>query len=167
MFWIARFIFDWLVWIVLADKSRWREIIPVCFFASWVSYIVEAIMLHYQLWSYTGHHLLALNINGFGCYIVATYLFIQWLPTDHSFKKMFIYWLYWTGFVIVFELFHVWMGELQYYKWWNTIWSYLADWFLFWVFYKYHQIFCASKARRPLSRTKITNLTASIRKQIL
>lgn len=140
VFWIIRFIVDWTVWILFADKSRWREILPVCIFSSWISYIVEAMVVHYKLWSYTGHQLLALNLNGVGCYIVVTYLFIQWLPSDRTFLKMIVYWFYWTGFSIIFEWFHIWSGQMQYYQWWNWKLSYASDWFLFWIFYKYYQI---------------------------
>ena len=31
--------------------------------------------------------------------------------------------------------------SVLHHQWWNLWWSYLADWFLFWVFYKIHQVF--------------------------
>ena len=103
------------MWFAFAKKGRWHEYLPVCIFASWLSLIVEAIMVYYDLWSYSGHPLLGLFVNGFG----------------DLYK--------WTLAVIIFEYIHCWLGHISYHKWWNIGYSYLADWFLFWLFYKYHK----------------------------
>lgn len=141
-FWIARLIFDWVLWLIFADKKRWKEILPVCFFASWVSYIVESQIYHnWQLWSYSGQPNIALAINGFGIYIVVTYLFIQWLPENRTAANLFYYLFLWTAVCIVFEYFHLLTGNFMYHKWWNLAYSYLADWILFYGFYKYYLLF--------------------------
>lgn len=138
-FWIGQFIFSWTMWFAFAKRGRWHKYLPVCIFASWLSLIVEAIMIYYNLWSYSGHPLLALFINAFGIYLVTIYLFIQWLPDNCSAKSMFWYYFKWTLAVILFECVHAWLGHISYHKWWNIGYSYLSDWLLFWLFYNYHK----------------------------
>lgn len=145
MFWVIRFILFWLVWILLADKKRWKELLPVCFFAALIGSTTDTIMHHYQLWIYETMqtNLLADITDDWSVYIVVTYLFIQWLPKDKGFLNMFLYWVAWTTITITIELIHVYSGHMSYPKqsWWNPWWSYGTDWLLFWVFYKFHQIF--------------------------
>lgn len=147
-FWIGQFIFSWTMWLIFAQRGQWHKYLSVCIFASWLSLVVEAIMVYYTLWSYSGHPLIGLLVNGFGVYIVTLYLFVQWLPTDHSFKALFWYFFKWTLAAIIFELIHASLGHITYYKWWNIGYSYLADWFLFWLFFKYHLF--VSTERDPL-----------------
>lgn len=76
MFWIVALIFSWLVWFAAADKKRWKEILPVFIFASWLSFIVEAWMHNvYELWSYSGLKIYPLFANALGIYIVVPYFF--------------------------------------------------------------------------------------------
>lgn len=137
-FWIGQFIFSWVAWFLFAKKGRWHKYLPVCIFASWLSLILEALMHYYNLWSYSGHPLIALFGNAFGIYIVTLYLFIQWLPEDRSLRPMLIYWFKWSIVVIIFEWFHFWLGHISYHKWWNIGYSYISDWLLLWIFYRYH-----------------------------
>ena len=139
MFWIVGFILSWLVWLIFADKKRWQEIFPVTIFASWLSFIVEAWMNYvYSLWSYSGSAVLPLFGNAFGVYIVVPYFFIQWLPYKRNLRNMLIYFFLWTGFSIIFEFIHWRFLQIEYHHWWNIGCSYLSDWFLFWLFYKYY-----------------------------
>ena len=139
MFWIVGFTLSWLVWLIFADKRRRKEIFPVSIFASWISFIVEAWMHYaYNLWSYSGLAILPLFGNALGIYIVVPYFFIQWLPHERSINKMFIYFFFWTGFSIIFEFIHWRFLQIEYHLWWNIGCSYLSDWFLFWLFYKYY-----------------------------
>lgn len=137
-FWIGQFIFSWAMWLAFARKGRWYEYLSVCIFASWLSLVVEAIMVYYSLWSYSGHPLLALFVNGLGSYIVTIYLFVQWPPNDRSAKSILGYYFKWTLAVIFFEYIHLWLGHISYQNGWNIGYSYLSDWFLFWLFNKYH-----------------------------
>ncbi len=150
VFWIGQFIFSWTMWLIFAKKGQWHKYLSVCIFASWLSLVVEAIMVYYNLWSYSGHPLVGLLVNGFGVYIVTLYLFTQWLPDDHSFKTLFWYFFKWTLAAIIFEMIHAWLGHITYHKWWNIGFSYLADWFLFWLFFKYHLF--VSTERRPVAQ---------------
>lgn len=120
MFWIVGFILAWLVWLIFANKKRWKEILPVAIFASWISFIVEAWMHYvYNLWTYSGSVILPLYGNAFGIYIVVPYFFIQLLPNVRSIKKMLVYFFLWTGFAIIFEFFHWYFLQIEYHNWWN------------------------------------------------
>ncbi len=146
MFHVAIFIIAWILWILLADKKRWRELFPVALLASFLGCITDNIMHYYTLWHYqNGHPLLIYLLNDFGVYIVVTYLFIQWLPKERSFRSMFGYWFIWTGMSISLELIYHATNHLIYHQWWNSWWSYLADWILYWIFYEYHKIFNLKK----------------------
>ena len=141
LFWIVSFMLCWLVWLIFANKKRWKEILPVSILASWFSFIVEAWMHYvYNLWSYPGEIILPLFGNGFGIYFVVSYLFIQCLPHEKSLKKMIVYLFLWTGFAIIVELLHWRLLQIEYHLWWNIGYSYICDWLLFWIFYKYYVI---------------------------
>lgn len=142
MFWVIRFILFWLAFIFLADKHRWREILPVCFFAGFLGATTDNIIHHFHLWIFdsTQTAFIADITDDWTVYIVVTYLFLQWLPRNKTFYKMAVYWFIWTGISAIIELIHVYTGHMTYIKW-NIGWSYLADWILFYIFYKYHQIF--------------------------
>ena len=139
MFWIVALIFSWLVWFAAADKKRWKEILPVSIFASWLSFIVEAWMHNvYELWSYSGLKIYPLFANALGIYIVVPYFFIQFLPREKTLRKMVVYFFLWADFAIIYEYFHWYLLKIEYHLWWNIGYSYLSDWFLFWIFYKYY-----------------------------
>ena len=139
MFWIVGFTLSWIVWFIFANKKYWKEILPVSIFASWLSFIVEAWMYHVlNLWSYSGMPILPLFGNAFGIYLVVPYFFIQWLPHERSLNKMLIYFFLWTGFSIIFEFIHWRFLQIEYHLWWNIGCSYIADWLLFLIFYKYY-----------------------------
>lgn len=148
IFWGIRFLIDISIGLPLLDRSRWREILPVAIFASWLSYIVESIMTFgIQLWSYAGHPLAGLTANGFGIYIIVTYLFIQWLPKQQTPLALFQYFFYWTAFAISYEWVHLYFEQIRYHRWWDLGYSYLADWLLFWIFYKYYHLFHFKKPK--------------------
>lgn len=147
MFWIIRFILFWLIFILLADKQRWRELFTVGFFAVAIGASTDSIMHHYKLWIYDNMQtsILADLTDDWSLYLVTTYLFIQWLPKIKNFKNMFIYWLIWTTISITTEYIHILTGHMLYTTWWNIWWSYPSDWLLFYIFYKFHQIFKLQK----------------------
>ena len=43
LFWSIRFIMEWVIWLALADKTRWKEILPVCIFAGYISLIADQV----------------------------------------------------------------------------------------------------------------------------
>lgn len=143
-FFYARFVIAWTCWLLFADKSRWKEILPVCFFASCLSLITDQIVDWYiSYWEYYGSNpkIVRNLMDDFDVYIVVTYLFIQWLPNKQSFFSMFSYWFAWTALTITIEYIHVVTGHMAYYHGWSFLNSYICDWILFWIFYQYHKIF--------------------------
>ena len=101
-------------------------------------------MHYFPYWDYYApdlHPLLVILFDDFDVYPVITYLFIQWLPHNQSFWRMFSYWFVWTGIAIIIEYIHVATGHMAHLNGWAFWHSYLADWFLFWLFYQYHRIF--------------------------
>jgi hypothetical protein len=150
MFWIIRFILFWLIFILMADKRRWRELFAASSFSVAVGATTDNIMHHYHLWIYDGEQtsILADLTDDWSIYIVITYLFIQWLPKKKHFKNMIIYWFIWTTIAIIIEAIHVYSGHMSFPTWWNMGWSYLADWMLLYLFYKFHQIFKLYKLQK-------------------
>lgn len=139
LFWLVGFIVSWLFWFKFANKKRSKEIFPVGIFASWISFTIEAGMHYiYELWSYSDQAIYPLFGNAFGIYIVVPYFFIQWLPLQKTFNKLLLYFFVWTCFAILFEYIHWYFLQIEYHYWWNIGYSYIADWILFWVFYKYY-----------------------------
>lgn len=140
MFYISWFVFAWIIWLILAKKSRWREILPVCIFAKALALATDVFVFYYPLWEYIGSPALIHLADDLGIYPVVTYLFIQWLPRSRTVKSMLGYWLIWTTVAVTIELLFVHLGYMRYPLWWNTCHSYAADWFLYWLFYKFHQL---------------------------
>lgn len=134
------FISAWIVWLLFADKSRWREILPVCIFAKSLALGTDVLMFYYPLWEYGGSPFLIHLADDLGIYPVVTYLFIQWLPDSRTVKNMLRYWLSWTTVAVIIELIYVNSGYIRYHLWWNTWYSYVADWLLYWLFYQFHKI---------------------------
>lgn len=140
MFYITWFTFAWIMWLALADKKRWREILPVCIFAKTLALATDVLMFYYPLWEYKGPPALIHLADDLGIYPVVTYLFIQCLLDRRTVMAMMRYWLIWTTIAVTIELIYVHFGYMRYHLWWNTWHSYAADWFLYWLFYKFHQI---------------------------
>lgn len=140
MFYIAWFISAWIAWLKFADKTRWREIFPVCIFAMCLALATDVLMFYYPLWEYVGPPHLIHLADDMAIYPVVTYLFIQWLPDSGTVKGMIMYWLIWSTIALSIELIYVNFGYMQYYLWWSTWHSYAADWLLYWLFYQFHCI---------------------------
>ena len=143
-FWLARFIFEWLIWLTFADKSRWREIMPVCIFASFVSLLVDQICELLGLWQYLPNDTLADLINAIGIYLIVTYLFIQYLPEQRTILSLFKYFFFWTAAAITVEFIHVYFGYMKH-ETWNFGFSYISNWLLFCMFYTFHRTLKLSK----------------------
>jgi len=141
MFFLYRFILTWLIWIIFADKKRWKEIIPTCILANYLGCATDSIMHHYKLWEYYPHNALVDFADDLGIYLVVTYLFIQYLPKERTFKRLFFYWFLWTAFAVAVEAIHLKIGVMKHYKWWTLAHSYISDWILFYIFYKYYIVF--------------------------
>jgi|GEM_PF-655146 hypothetical protein len=149
-YYYIRFAIEWIVWLTFADKKRWREILPVCFFASLFSAVTDTLVHHYPLWMFD-YSISAIPelLDDFGIYIVVTYLFIQWLPSHHTLWRMLSYWFVWTSLAISIEFIHLKTGHMTYHQWWKIWYSYIADWILFWIFYQYYKAFKFEKLSQP------------------
>lgn len=150
MFFIISFSIAWTAWLILADKSRWRELFIVGIFASLLGTITDLLMLHFKYWHYHEANTSPLIIyffDDFSLYIVVPYLFIQWLPRQQTFINMVKYFFIWTALTISTEFFFIITNHMDHYKGWNLGYSYLADWGLFWIFYQFHKIFKLEKLR--------------------
>lgn len=142
LFWYARFALEWSIWIIFADKKRWRELFPVSFMAGLYGTTSDIITYYYPLWKYDGDiSPMPRLINTWGIYIVVVYLFIQNIPARRTLGRMLGYWLFWTSISITIEKIHAIMGHITYPLWWNIYYSYLADWVLFSSFYLYYKLF--------------------------
>lgn len=150
-FFYMRFLISWTCWLFFADKTRWREIIPVSIFASFLGLISDHFMnLHITYWEYYGSHpkIIMVLLDDFEIYFVVTYLFIQWIPQKQSFANMFFYWFAWTGLSIAIEYLHIITGHMTLYHGWTLWYSYISDWILFWILYEYHKVFHFKKLSR-------------------
>jgi hypothetical protein len=140
MFYVIWFLLAWIIWLLFADKSRWREMLPVCIFAKTLALATDVLVVHYPLWEYIGSPLLIHLADDLGIYPVVTYLFIQWLPASRRIEPMLGYWLVWTTVAIAIELIYVSSEHMRYHQWWNMWYSYVADWFLYWLFYQFRRL---------------------------
>lgn len=142
MFFLIRFIIVWSIWLVFADKSRWRELFLVGVFAGFLGAISDHLSEYFNLWEYRKSHTLICHLfDDIGIYLVTTYLFIQWLPKNRRPVKMIGYWFVWTLVTMTIEWIHVKTGHMSYGNFWNLGWSYLCNWVLFWLFYQFHKVF--------------------------
>ncbi|SMD03974.1 CBO0543 family protein [Sporomusa malonica] len=143
MFYILRFIIVWSIWLILADRRRWKEILPVCIFASFLGVVSDILVEHYPYWEYLcdGVPPLFLELGDeFEIFPAATYLFIQWLPKQQSIWNMLFYWFLWTTLAILIEYIHLITGHMEHSFGWTLWHSYIADWILFWLFYEFHKV---------------------------
>ncbi|MTI47833.1 CBO0543 family protein [Sporosalibacterium faouarense] len=144
MFFIFRFIIVWTIWFIFADKKRWRELFTIAFFASAIGSTTDHLMHYFKFWSYKNSLIDKFIINvidDWGIYIVATYLFIQWYPEARKIQYKIMYWILWTTTAITIEIIHIMANQMAHYNGWTLFHSYIADWILFWVFYKIHKVF--------------------------
>ncbi len=145
-FWYILFAIEWLIWLIFADKVRWRELLPVSFFASLLGATTDVITHHIPLWTYDNNNSFIPHLlNDWGIYIVVTYLFIQWLPQRRTFRSIFWYWFVWTAMVIIIEFIYIETGHMHYHNGWSLWKSYCADWILFSILYQFHKIFHLEK----------------------
>ncbi|HBV98349.1 MAG TPA: hypothetical protein DEF36_15080 [Desulfotomaculum sp.] len=142
MFFVVCFFIAWFMWIIFADKKRWRELFLVSFFASHLACFTDTLTHFYPLWSYHNpKSFLTYTLDDFGVYMVIPYLFIQWLPSQRTPLKMIGYWFIWTGVSIFIEWVFLTTDHMKHLSWWSIYHSYMADWVLFWLFYQFHKIF--------------------------
>jgi hypothetical protein len=145
-FYYIRFALTWVFWLLFADKHRWRELFTVGIFATFLDGFADILSFHYPLWKYQPQNSVVPDLfDNIGIYLIVPYLFIQWLPKDHTVLRMFVYWFLWTAFAISVEWIHIRTGYMTYDLWWRIEYSYLADWVIYWLLYKFHRVFKLEK----------------------
>ncbi|HEU4965709.1 MAG TPA: CBO0543 family protein [Bacilli bacterium] len=146
MFYCLRFLLMWAIWWYFSDKRRWRELLVVGLFAGFLGSASDSITDHFHFWAYQkSHPLVCRLLDDIGIYVVVSSLFIQWLPRKRSLGRMILYWLVWTLTTVCIEWVHLSLGYMNHGNGWNLGWSFLCDWFLFWLIYKFHQLFRLSR----------------------
>lgn len=151
MFYILRGLLAWSIWIIFADKKRWREIVPVCILAALLGVITDILIEFYPYWEYIEDDLHPLYLelgDEFEIFPVVVYFFIQWLPKQPSLLNMLFYWFLWTGFAISIEYIHIVTGHMEHLNDWTLWHSYVCDWILFYIFYKFHKVFRLERLSR-------------------
>lgn len=142
MFYIIQFVIVWTIWLIFADKKRWRELFPVGFLAAAIASMADTLATHYGLWNYHDHLCYATRIlDNLGIYIVAPYLFVQWFPKKKTFWRIISYWIIWTVSTILIEVLHLQTGHMTHGKGWNVPISFFADCVLLAFFYGYYKLF--------------------------
>ncbi|MEG6584060.1 CBO0543 family protein [Dendrosporobacter sp. 1207_IL3150] len=115
LFFMITFFISWIIWFILADKSRWREILPVCVLASGLGMLTDDLTEHaIMYWEYFGEEpkWVVQIADDLGIYVVVTYLFIQWLQKEKTLPNMLPYWFIWTGLSITIEYIHIATGHM-------------------------------------------------------
>lgn len=136
---ISLFVLSWIIYIILADKSKIDRFLSTVYFGMLVALMSDLFMHVVELWAFNIDDRLqtfiARWLTSWGVYFVIMYMFLQWLPKEQTLWSIFRYLFYWTTFSIVAEWFFVKMGWFLHKGWWNLFHSYWADWVLFLVFY--------------------------------
>ena len=142
------FLLSWMAFLLLADRSRWRQFLPSCMLAMLMSCFTDVIVTEYPLWIYQDPTQLIPRLaiklfDDLGIYPVATYLFLQYFPSQATFRNRLLYFGVWTTGVILLEYVFCRMGWMIHKMWWTLFCSYIADWALFYIllhFSKTHRI---------------------------
>lgn len=154
MFFVYRFVITWAIWFLFADKKRWRELLLVAIFAALIGQLSDqAFMEFYKLWDYDEPHngneklnqLFTFVLDDISVYMVAVYLFLQWLPKKRTVWMMSAYWFLWSAFAIVIEWIHLKTGHMNHYQFWGLEHSFIADLLLFTMFFYFHKVFHLEK----------------------
>ncbi|MTI86064.1 MAG: hypothetical protein FH756_19745 [Firmicutes bacterium] len=134
MYFIVLFVLAWTWFYFRANKKRAREIYGAAIFASLLGLMTDLIMVHYNLWSYSGLpqplYTIPLLLE-FSVYPVVSYLFVQKLPP--TWKDIFKRILIWTLFAGLLEWITLETGYMQHKLWWNLWLSVVADVMIFFL----------------------------------
>lgn len=143
LFTIILFLVSWAFYFAFADKRKFFRYASTCYVAIILGLITDLLIHLYPLWDYPsgskGGHFFRHILDDTGVYFVVTYLFLQTLPAKKSLFKLARHIFFWSLFSISLEFFTVKIGFMEYHYWWNTGYSYLADWVLFAIFYVHYK----------------------------
>jgi hypothetical protein len=138
------FVLSWTCFVLFARKSRYFEFASTCYIALILGLTSDLITAYYPLWDYPSQSgfmdVMIHLIHDFGVYFVTVYLFLQTLPAKESFLSLAKHIFLWSLFTIALEFVFVVTKNMIYGFWWNIGYSYLADWFLFIIFYCHYYL---------------------------
>jgi hypothetical protein len=155
---ITLFIASWICFLIFADKKKLFDFMPTCYIAMILGFTTDLLIHHYPLWDYPaatkmhsfGRHML----DEFGVYFVVSYLFLQTLPKKQTILAVSRHIFYWTLLAVILEWIALITGSMKHGLWWNLWCSFIADLFLFVLFYSHH------KWREYLKEKEAANLIA-------
>ena len=136
------FIICWLTFLFFSNKKKFPLFITTVYLGIILALITDLMMFVYPLWHYPGTKIEQFCIqllNGFGIYFVVIYFFLQSLPKKQTVITVARHVFHWSLFVILFEMLYLYIGFIKHGLWWNLGFSYVADWFLFIIFYIHHK----------------------------
>lgn len=141
---ITLFVISWICFAIFADKSKFHLFYPTCLLAIYLSCAVDFFATeHYILWDYPQgtkiqtyfYHLL----QQLGVYPVVTYLYLQNLPKQDKNGALILHIFYWSILAFCIEWLAINSGYMKHVKWWSLGCSYIADWILYYIFYRHHK----------------------------
>lgn len=139
---IITFIISWSAFLLFANKKKFPLFVLTGYVCIIFAMITDLMMFVYPLWHYPGTKtelFYTQLLNGFGLYFVVGYFFLQSIPKTQTVLSVIRHIFYWSIFVIILELFYIYVGFIKYGLWWNIGFSYIADWILFVIFYTHHK----------------------------
>lgn len=139
---IVTFIISWVSFLSFSDKKKLPLYVLTGYVGIILAFITDLLMFVYPLWNYPGGKIDKFFIpilNGFGIYFVVIWFFLQSLPKKQTILAIARHIFFWSLFAIIVELFYLSIGYLEHGLWWNIMYSYIADWILFFLFYLHHR----------------------------
>ncbi|MFJ8236319.1 CBO0543 family protein [Ureibacillus sp. NPDC094379] len=136
------FIISWVTYLFFSDKRKFPLYVLTGYIGIILAFITDLLMFVYPLWNYPGGKIVnffILLLNAFGIYFVVICFFLQSLPKKQTILSIVRHIFYWSLFAIIVELFYLIIGYLEHGLWWNLMYSYIADWILFTIFYLHHR----------------------------
>jgi hypothetical protein len=128
MYFVILFFLSWIVFFLFADRSRFREFFGAVMFTVFLGLFTDLIMVHYNLWSYSGlpHPLYVIPLSlDLGIYPVVCFIFLQWLPKKWG--RIFRRSIYCSIAAILLEWMTLFTGHMVHHMWWNLGWSFVSD----------------------------------------
>ena len=139
---LTLFLLSWTAFFLWADRARWRQFLPACMLAMLMSFSSDVIVADYPLWAYHDtiwdwQRVPIVLFDDLGIYPVATYLFLQYYPAQERLRTRILYFAVWTSGVILLEFTFCRMGWMVHQLWWRLLYSYLADWTIFYILLRF------------------------------
>ncbi|KEO83057.1 cupin domain-containing protein [Tumebacillus flagellatus] len=161
------FLVSWAAFWKFGDLRQWRRLLPAVLLSMVMSLTSDSVTDHYPLWTYhdtTGWmpYLAIRLIDDFGVYPVTAYLFLQYMPSPNRQVR---YFMTWTLAVILLETLFVFQGWMVHKDWWSIACSYIADWLIFFLLYRFTVLFNKSGSpEEPSQSNSASNIVEVLKK---